>query len=196
MHWRRKATIRKSLAEQGELTDELQSQIEACSDMRTLEQIYLPFKPKRRTRATIAREQGLQPLADLLLRQENLNQSRQAILQPYVHPADGVPDTNTALQGALDIVAERWSELAETRQWLFEQAMKFGKIISKIKRGKKTAEGADKFEQYFDRCESITRIPGHRVLAMLRGGTEGISASRYRIGRIARAVGTESKACS
>ncbi len=170
----RKATILKSVAEQGELTDDLRSQIEKCSDLRTLEQVYLPFKPKRRTRATIAREQGLQPLADLLLKQEKLNQSRQATLQPHVNPNDGLPDTDTALQGALDIIAEGWSEVAETRQWLFGQAIQFGKIVSKIKRGKKTAEGADKFEQYFDRKETVARIPGHRVLAMLRGVSEGI----------------------
>ena len=170
----RKATILKSVAEQGELTDELQLQIENCSDLQTLEQIYLPFKPKRRTRATIAREQGLQPLAEQLLKQENLNQSRQATLQPYVNPNAGVPDIDTALQGALDIVAERWSEVAETRQWLLGQAMRFGKVVSKVKRGKRTAEGADKFEQYFDRQETVSRIPGHRFLAILRGVSEGI----------------------
>ncbi len=170
----RKATILKTVDKQGELTEHLRSQIEACSDLRTLEAIYLPFKPKRRTRAMIAREKGLQPLADLLLSQKRLNQPRQATLQPYVNPAEGVPNAEAALQGALDIVAESWSEVAETRQWLLQQAMQFGKLVSKIKRGKKTAEGADKFEQYFDRQEAIRKIPGHRVLAILRGVSEGI----------------------
>ena len=83
----RKTTVLKTIGEQGLLTDELRSQIENCCDLRALETIYLPFKPKRRTRATIARERGLQPLADLLLRQEELKQSKQATLQAYVDPA-------------------------------------------------------------------------------------------------------------
>ena len=161
------------MAEQGELIDELRSQIERCFDLQTLEQIYLPFKPKRRTRATIAREKGLQQLADLLLKQVNLNQSRLATLQPHVNPSDGVPDTDSALEGALDIIAEGWSEVAETRQWFSGQAMQFGKVVSKIRRGKKTAEVADKFE-YFDRQETVARIPGHRVWAMFCGVSEGI----------------------
>ena len=170
----RKATVLKSIAEQDSLTNELRSQIENCADLRTLEAIYLPYKPKRRTRATIARERGLQPLADLLMKQERIGQPRLTVLKRFVDPGNDVPDTDSALSGALDIVAEVWSENAETRQWLFEQATKFGKIVSKVKRGKKPAEGADKFEQYFDRQESVARVPGHRVLAMLRGSAEGI----------------------
>ncbi len=170
----RKTTILKSISEQNALTDQLRQQIESCSDPRMLEAIYLPFKPKRRTRATAARERGLQPLSDLLLKQQQLNQSRQAILAPFVDPGKDVPDMETALQGALDIIAEHWSEDAQTRQWMVDQAMKFGKIASKVKRGKQTAEGADNFQQYFDRLEPVSRIPGHRLLAMLRGSTEGI----------------------
>lgn len=170
----RKKTVLKSIGEQNALTNELHTQIENCGDLRTLEAIYLPFKPKRRTRATIARERGLQPLADILMAQEPLNQPRQSVLKRYVDPAKEVSDPETALSGALDIVAETWSENAETRMWLVEQATKFGKITSRVKRGKKAADGADKFEQYFDRQESVARIPGHRVLAMLRGAAEGI----------------------
>lgn len=170
----RKKTILKSIAEQDQLTDALRSKIEGCSDLRTLEAIYLPFKPKRRTRGAIARERGLGPLAELLMRQEKLNQSKKATLQAYVDTANDVPDADAALQGALDIVAEVWSEGPETRGWLVDKAMKFGKVASKVKRGKKSAEGAEKFEQYFDRQESVGRIPGHRVLAMLRGAAEGI----------------------
>ena len=170
----RKTTILKSMKEQGVLTAELEAKINACTDLRLLEAIYLPYKPKRRTRATTARERGLQPLADLLLKQERLGQSRKGVLQPFVDPAKEVPDTEAALQGALDIVAESWAEVAETRDWLFGQATKYGKVTSKVKRGKKTADGAEKFEQYFDRQESVSRVPGHRVLAMLRGSAEGI----------------------
>ena len=170
----RKNTILKTIQEQGVLTDELKRQIDDCTSLRDLEIIYLPFKPKRRTRATIARERGLQPLADLLFKQETLSQARQKILQPYVNPRLKVPDTATALAGAMDIVAEHWAENPETRAWLADKAMKFGKVASKVKRGKKTAEGADKFEQYFEREESVSRIPSHRLMAMLRGSSEGI----------------------
>ncbi len=170
----RKLTVLKTIKELGQLTDELKSKIDNCSDLRTLEVIYLPYKPKRRTKATIARERGLQPLADLLIQQEKLPQPKQATLKKFVDPANDVPGTEAALNGALDIVAEQWSEIAESRVWLVGQAMQFGKITSKVKRGKKTAEGSEKFEQYFDRQESASRIPGHRVLAMLRGSSEGI----------------------
>ena len=169
----RKLTVLKSLSDQNVLTNELKQSVEECGDLRTLEAIYLPFKPKRRTRATLARERGLQPLADLLIAQQRIGKPRGTILKSYVDSSKEVPDAESAIQGALDIVAETWAEEAETRQWLVDQALKFGKISSKVKRGKKSAEGANKFEQYFDRQESIGRVPGHRVLAMLRGSAEG-----------------------
>lgn len=178
----RKTTILKVIQEQGLLSAELRQKIEGCTVLQTLEAIYLPFKPKRSTRASVAREQGLQPLADLLLRQSKLSEPRAVILQRYVDPQKNVPDSATALQGALDIIAEHWSEDAENRKWMLDQAMKFGKIESKIKRGKKTAEGADKFEQYFDRSESVARIPGHRVLAMMRGQSEGFLKVELALG--------------
>ena len=169
----RKSTVLKTIDEQGLLTDKLRAQIEGCRELQTLEAIYLPYKPKRRTRATMARERGLQPLADLLLRQEQLQQSKQDTLRAYVDPAQDVPDTETALAGALDIVAEQWSEQAETRTWLYEQAFAFGKIASQAKRGKKEA-AAEKFESYIDHQEPVRKIPSHRMLAMLRGAAEGI----------------------
>lgn len=170
----RKATVLKSIKEQDALTDELKKSIENCRDLRTLEAIYLPYKPKRRTRATIARERGLQPLADLLMTQQRLGQTKKSVLQPFVDPSNELPDTDVVLAGGLDIVAEQWSEDPEVRQWLFDKALQFGKVYSKVKRGKKTADGATKFEQYFDRQESVARLPGHRLLAMMRGATEKI----------------------
>ena len=170
----RKSTVIKSIQEQGLMTAALQKAIDDCCDLQTLEGIYLPFKPKRRTRATIARERGLQPLADLLLTQNRIGQTKTSVLKPYIDPANDLPDTDAVLAGGLDIVAEQWSEGVETRTWMLDKAMKFGRVASKVKRGKKTADGADKFEQYFDREESVSRIPGHRVLAMLRGSSEGI----------------------
>ena len=168
----RKATILKTIDQQELLTPQLRRQIEDCDDKQTLEALYLPFKPKRRTRATAAREQGLQPLADLLLKQQKLNRPRREVLQEYVNPELDVADADTALNGACDIVAEVWSEDVTTRQWLAEQATEYGRIASHVKRGKKDA--ASKFEMYFDHRESVKRIPSHRLLAMKRGEAEGL----------------------
>ncbi len=168
----RKATVLKTIDEQGLLTDELRSQIENCDDIRTLEEIYLPFKPKRRTRATIARERGLQPLADVLVRQSKLQASKNDTLKAFVDPDKDVPDVESALQGALDIVAEQWSEDAEVRAWMTDQAWAHGEIRSQVKRGKK--EQAGKFELYIDHRESAKKIPSHRLLAMQRGQAEGL----------------------
>ena len=132
----RKATILKTIDEQGQLTDALRRQIEECDDKKVLEDLYLPFKPKRRTRATIARERGLQPLAEILLRQERLGKSRSEVLRAFVSAEKDVPDEEAALQGACDIVAEQWSEDAATRGWLARHAAQSGHIVSKVKRGK------------------------------------------------------------
>ncbi len=168
----RKLTVLKTITEQGLLTNDLRKQIEACGDLRDLEALYLPYKPKRRTRATIARERGLQPLADLLLSQVPLGKSQQAVLAPFVQPDKEVTDHQMALQGALDIVAEQWAEDPATRTWMTQQALTSGKIASQVKRGKQGE--ADKFEQYVDRQEPANRIPSHRLLAMLRGEAEGV----------------------
>lgn len=168
----RKATILKTIHEQGQLTDELRRQIEVCDDKKVLEDLYLPFKPKRRTRATIARERGLQPLAEILLRQERLGKSRSEVLRPFVAPEKEVPDEAAALQGACDIVAEQWSENANTRAWLAKHAAQSGHVVSKVKRGKQ--EEAAKFEMYLDHQEPCKRIPSHRFLAMQRGEAEGV----------------------
>ncbi len=167
----RKKTILNSINEQEKLTPELQQQILQCQDKKTLEDLYLPFKPKRRTRATVAREQGLQPLADLLLQQKPLKQSRHEVLRHYVSPDTELPDEEAVLQGACDIVAEQWSEDVPTRSWLLEEAQR-GRIVSQVKRGKK--DPASKFEMYFDYSEPVGRIPSHRLLAMKRGEAEGV----------------------
>ena len=168
----RKTTVLKSIDSQGLLTMDLRKQIEACLDLRTLEEIYLPFKPKRRTRATIARERGLQPLADLMNGSSKLGKSKQEIIASFVDAGKEVPDAETAIQGAIDIIAEQWSDDVPVRQWMTEKGMRFGQVTSQVKRGKK--EEAAKFEQYLDRQESAGRIPGHRLLAMMRGEAEGV----------------------
>jgi uncharacterized protein len=167
----RKQTILKTIDGQGVLTPELRRQIEKCADKQTLELLYLPFKPKRRTRATIARERGLEPLADILWKQARLNCPRADVVRPYIDPKKEVPDAEAALQGACDIVAERWADDVELNRWLNQQAHDFGHVVSTVKRGKKT-EGA-KFETYFDHREPTKRVPSHRLLAMLRGEAEG-----------------------
>ena len=168
----RKTTILKTIDEQGLLTAEFRRKIETCSDKQTLEHLYSPFKPKRRTRASIARERGLQPLADILLQQRKLNRPKNDLLRPFVIPEKDVPDEDTALQGACDIVAEHWADDAQTRGWLVEQAAGYGQIASQVKRGKK--DEASKFTMYFDHRESIKRVPSHRLLAMKRGESEGL----------------------
>ena len=168
----RKKTVLKTIDEQGLLTDALRMQIIACTDLQSLEAIYLPFKPKRRTRATIARERGLQPLADLLLSQKVLGRPKQDILKQYVNLELEVPDPASALQGALDIVAESWADHANTRTWLAKEAKTRGRVTSQVKRGKK--EEATKFEMYFEFGEPAAKIPSHRLLAMLRGESEGM----------------------
>ena len=168
----RKTTILKTIQEQGQLTPELQKQIQLCSDRQLLETLYLPFKPERRTRATTARERGLQPLADLLLRQEKLNRSKTEVLKPYVNLERGVADEDAALQGACDILAEQWSQHPPLRQWLLEQASEYGLIAASVKRGKQAE--ASKFEMYFDHHEPVKCVPSHRLLAMNRGEAEGL----------------------
>ena len=168
----RKTTILRTIAEQGQLTVPLRRQIEACQDKKELEDLYLPFKPKRRTRATIARERGLQPLAEILLRQEQLHRPPADVLRPYVSSENGVPDEPAALQGACDIVAEHWSEDAKARRWLAQQAAEFGRIVSQARRGKQ--DPSSKFAMYFDHREPIKRVPSHRLLAMKRGEAEEV----------------------
>ena len=168
----RKTTVLKTIQQQGQLTDELRRRIEDCLDKSTLEDLYLPFKPKRRTRATIARERGLEPLAELLLEQKRLNRSRSEVLRPFVSPERDVPDEAAALQGACDIVAERWSEDAATRSWLTRLAWDTGLVASQAKRGQD--DPSSKFAMYFDFQESCKRVPSHRFLAMRRGESEGV----------------------
>lgn len=167
----RKATILKSIAEQDALTDDLRQKIEDCFDKAALEAIYLPYKPKRRTRATIARERGLEPLAKILLRQEPLGKTRTQQLDEFVDPNKEVPDRETALAGACDIVAEVWSERADVQATVAQQ-VPYAEVFSAVKRGKRDDDS--KFKSYFDYHESMRRIPSHRFLAMSRGESEGI----------------------
>ncbi len=164
----RKVTIIKSIEEQGKLTETLRAQIEGCYESTLLEDIYLPYKPKRRTRATIARERGLEPLAQLIELQRTADIESQA---KRFTSAD-VPSVGDAISGACDIIAERVAEDAEVRAYVRGEYARFGSLHSKVIKGK-DEEGA-KYSDYFDMQSSLKRMPAHRILAMLRGEEESI----------------------
>ena len=166
----RRGAILGSLQERGLLTDELAEKIAQVETMAALEDIYLPFRPKRRTRAMIARERGLEPLADLFFAQCGDGSAEDAAAA-YVDPAKEVPDVESALSGARDIIAERINEDPEARSEIrgfFENA---ASVSTKVVEGKEE-EGA-KFRDYFDCSDPLATISGHRLLAMFRGEKEG-----------------------
>ncbi len=167
----RKNTILKTIAEQGQLTTALKIQIEQCTDSRVLEDLYLPYRPKKRTRAAMARERGLQPLADILLGQQRLGGTRKDAIKSFINPEKDVADEDAAIRGACDIVAETWAETPANRQWIVEQVQR-GELVSTVKKGK--AEEGSKFENYFDCHERVSKMPAHRFLAMQRGEADGI----------------------
>ena len=166
----RRQTILKSIEEQGKLTDELRDKIQATQSKTELEDLYLPFKPKRRTKGQIAIEAGLEPLADLLWNEPKTSPESTAL--DYVNAEKGVADVKAALDGARYILMERFAEdaglLAKVRDYLSKNAL----IVSKVIEGKE-AEGA-KFQDYFDHQELLKNVPSHRALAMFRGRNEGI----------------------
>jgi len=166
----RRQTILKSIEEQGKLTDKLRDKIQATQSKTELEDLYLPFKPKRRTKGQIAIEAGLEPLADLLWNEPKTVPETTAL--DYVNAEKGVADVKAALDGARYILMERFAEdaglLAKVRDYLSKNAL----IVSKVIEGKE-AEGA-KFQDYFDHQELLKNVPSHRALAMFRGRNEGI----------------------
>lgn len=166
----RKQTILSSIKEQGKLTDELKQAIEAADNKTLLEDLYLPYKPKRRTKAQIARENGLEPLAEILLTQPELNP--EIVATNYLN--EQISDTKAALDGARAILIEKFAEDAELIGQLREKLWREGNIHATVLAGQESA--GEKFKDYFDHLESITNIPSHRVLAMLRGRNEGILA--------------------
>lgn len=166
----RREAILKSLEERGLLTDELRTAIEAASTMTAMEDIYLPYRPKRRTRATIARERGLEPLARVLFTQDIcIDPLKEAIA--YVNNEKSVESVEEALAGARDIIAEWISEDAQTRQTMRVIFEREGILQSKLVKGKE--RDGIKYSDYFDWQEPIAKIPSHRVLAMFRGEHEG-----------------------
>ncbi len=175
----RRVVILASIGEQGKLTDELSAAIEAAATKQTLEDIYLPYKPKRRTRAQIAREAGLEPLADALLADPTLDPEQEAAKYVNVRAAtDGVdavnvPDAQAALDGARDILCERFAETAELLANLRARMWEQGIVTSAVMKGKETAE-EEKFRDYYAYSETIRTIPSHRALALFRGQSLGV----------------------
>ena len=165
---KRKETILRSLTEQGKLTDELKDQVLAAASMTVLEDIYLPYKPKRRTRATIAKEKGLEPLAVWLLGQADGDPLAQA--EAYIDPDKEVQSAEDALNGARDIIAEWVTEDQQARANMRNLFLKQGKITTRVIKGKEADAG--KYRDYFDWEEPIASAPSHRVLAMRRGERE------------------------
>lgn len=198
----RKETVLSSIEEQGKLTEELRAKIDAVLTASALEDLYRPYRPKRRTRAMIAKERGLEGLADFLC-------SRKAAVDPetealkYVHPEKDVPDADAALAGAKDIIAEKISDNADERDWIRRKTLRDGNIVSVLnekpakasagktgrdtgnesaRKGKNAGQDEDSenaarmsvYENYFNYTEPLSRIPGHRILALNRGEQEKI----------------------
>jgi len=167
---KRRETILKSIKEQGKLTAELEQKIQDAETMSALEDLYLPYRPKKRTKATIAKEKGLEPLAMLILEQENID--LQAEAEKFVNPEKQVQNTQEALEGARHIIAEYINEHQEARAKMRDFFLKEAIITSKVLREKEKTEEAQKFKDYFDWSEPIATIPSHRLLAMRRGEKE------------------------
>lgn len=167
---KRKETVLSTIEEQGKLTPELKSRISACWNATELEDIYLPFKPKRKTRAETARAKGLEPLALLLMMQKENNLA--AKVRNFVKGE--VKDEEDALKGARDILAEQISEDERSRNLMRNQFQRQALIQSKVVKGKETEEASAKYRDYFDFCEPLKKCSSHRLLALRRGESEGV----------------------
>ena len=167
---KRKETIIKTISEQQKMTPELQKRIDDCWEMTTLEDIYLPYKPKRRTRAQVAREQGLEPLATLLMMQREANPEQ--VAKRFVK--GDIATATDAIKGAQDIIAEQVSEDERSRNQVRSAFRREAFIESKVVKAKKDTDEAQKYSDYFEWEEPLKRCSSHRMLAMLRGQSEGI----------------------
>lgn len=166
---KRKETVIKTITEAGKMTKELLQQIEECPNAAQLEDLYLPFKPKRRTKAQIAKEKGLEPLAQFIMiqRENNIEQKARAFLSP------DIKDVNEAIKGAQDIIAELFSEDQRARQMLRKNMQYEAVVVAKQKKGIELTEDALKYKDYFNYSERLKRCSSHRLLAINRGEKEG-----------------------
>jgi len=174
----RRQTILKSIEEQGKLTDELRKKIVACNSKTALEDLYLPYKPKRRTRATIAKKKGLEPLAEKILEQ-TAEGDPETEAAKFINAEKEVASANEALAGARDIIAEQIAEKAEVRALIRETYFKTGIITSTP--ALSSSDEHSKYKDYFDFSQPIDTIPSHRYLAIRRGETEGVLRRKLAI---------------
>ena len=165
----KKATCLASIEEQGLLTEELKKAIMEATTQVAVDDLYRPYRPKRRTRATIAKEKGLEPLANIIILQMT-NKSLEEEAKAFINEEKGVETVEDAIAGACDIIAESISDDADYRTWIREKTFKNGRIISKAK----DAEAESVYENYYDYDEAIAKLPGHRILALNRGEKEKI----------------------
>ncbi|HEX6630346.1 MAG TPA: Tex-like N-terminal domain-containing protein, partial [Gemmatimonadaceae bacterium] len=172
----RRTAVLKSIEEQGKLDDALRAAINGAETKQALEDLYLPYKPKRRTRATIATERGLLPLAELLWAGETGDAELRAAAEGFVDAEKGVASADDALAGARDIVAERISDDAATRAFVREQVWEKGVLESRAARGKENE--VSKFQDYYDFAGPVKTLPSHRVLAVRRGEAEEFLTAR------------------
>lgn len=163
----RKEEVIRLIDEQGKLTEELKQKIEQATKLQEVEDLYLPYRPKRKTRASVAREKGLEPLARLMMEQTDENAIRQSALE-YINPDQEIKKEKDALQGAMDILAEELSEDAEIRKWVREYTWKQGILVSKAK----DESARSVYEMYYNYQEPVHKIPPHRILAINRGERE------------------------
>jgi protein Tex len=168
----RREEVRGLLEQGGHLTEELAAALAAAGTLQAIEDIYLPFRPKRRTRAQVAREQGLQPLADLLLAQDAGGKGRDELAAPFVDPEKGIADVEAAYAGARDILAETVAETAQVRQAVREATRRTGMV--RVVRKEEDADAEGKYRLYHDFGEKLATLPPHRILAINRGEREGV----------------------
>jgi uncharacterized protein len=168
----RKAVVLETIAAAGKLTDELRDRITHCATKQELEDLYQPYRPKRRTKASIARDKGLEPLAATMLTEASKITDVDAVAQPFVNSEAGVPTAREALEGAGHIIAERIADDADIRQWVRKRLWAQGSLVTKVKKGATDAEG--KYADYYDFSQTIHKLPSHRVLALNRAEREGV----------------------
>ena len=177
---KRRSEIESALQEQGNLTDELSAKLAAASALAELEDLYRPFRPKRRTRATIAKEKGLEPLALQLLMQNEKKKTPEQIAETFLQPDRGVETVEDALQGARDILAEQFSDDADARKKLRELAFRTGVLESK-----KAKDEDSVYSMYYDFSQEVRNLPGHRILAVNRGEREEFLKVTVRMDEVA-----------
>ena len=170
----RKEEISRVIEEQGKLTPELRERISEARTLQEVEDLYLPFRPKRRTRASVAREKGLEPLAEMILAQQVLSASRDEIAQPYLNPDLQLSSSADVFAGARDIVSEVLSEDAEIRKSLRQLFLKEATLRSSADDADREKDKGKKYEMYYDFAEPVAKVPPHRVLAIDRGEKDGV----------------------